>query len=100
MLFTFIDLRARKRAETALRESERFEALKLAPVPTAVCEGDSLRDAGLQRCLCGGHGLSLETSTGEDDRHIDLRPDMAASLERRRSAHPAIPLSPDSGRLV
>lgn len=39
MLFTFIDLDGRKRAELALRESEeRFEkAFRLAPVPMLIC---------------------------------------------------------------
>ncbi len=39
MLFTFIDLEARRRAEQALRQSEeRFaKAFRMAPVPMAVC---------------------------------------------------------------
>lgn len=44
MLFTFMDLEPRRKAELALRQSEeRFaKAFKLTPVPTLVCSADRL----------------------------------------------------------
>lgn len=45
MLFTFMDLEPRRKAEVALRQSEeRFaKAFKMTPVPTLVCSADRLQ---------------------------------------------------------
>jgi PAS domain S-box-containing protein len=105
MLFTFIDLEARKRTETALRESEeRFsKAFKLAPVPMAVCEGDSLHVLDFNDAFAAVTGASLETSIGEALTDIGLQPydGMAASLKRGESARnrEATLATPDGGTL-
>jgi PAS domain S-box-containing protein len=45
MLFTFADLDPRKKAETALRQSEeRFaKSFRLSPVPAAICKLDGFK---------------------------------------------------------
>lgn len=90
MLFTFIDLEARKRTEMALRESEeRFsKAFKLAPVPMAVCEGDTLRVLDINDAFAAVTGASPEDSVGAALTDVGLQPyeGMAASLKRGESA--------------
>jgi PAS domain S-box-containing protein len=90
MLFTFIDLEARKRTELALRESEeRFsKAFLLAPVPMAVCEGDTLRVLDINDAFAAATGASPEASVGEVLTDVGLQPyeGMATSLKRGDSA--------------
>ncbi|EHK63479.1 sensory box protein 10 [Achromobacter arsenitoxydans SY8] len=86
MLFTFIDLEGRKRTELALRESEeRFsKAFRLAPVPMAVCDGDTLEVLDINDAFAAATGLSLEGSEARDLPALGLLPyeGMAASLKR------------------
>jgi len=90
MLFTFIDLEARKRTEVALRESEeRFsKAFRLAPVPMAVCEGDTLHVLDINEAFAAVTGAVPEASVGQALTDLGLQPydGMAASLKRGESA--------------
>ncbi|MGE8658173.1 MAG: PAS domain S-box protein [Achromobacter sp.] len=89
MLFTFIDLEKRKRAEEALRQSEeRFsKAFRLAPVPMALCEGDSLRVLDINDAYVQAVGVSAQAGAGRELTALGLRPyeGMAASLTRGES---------------
>ncbi|MEN4919937.1 helix-turn-helix transcriptional regulator [Achromobacter spanius] len=90
MLFTFIDLEARKRTELALRESEeRFsKAFRLAPVPMAVCDGDTLEVLDINEAFAAATGGSLEDGESRDLPALGLQPyeGMVASLKRGESA--------------
>lgn len=90
MLFTFIDLEARKRTELALRESEeRFsKAFRLAPVPMAVCEGDALLVLDINEAFAAATGAAPDTAAGKALTDLGLQPyeGMAASLARGESA--------------
>jgi PAS domain S-box-containing protein len=105
MLFTFIDLEARKRTELALRESEeRFsKAFRLAPVPMALCEGDNLRVLEVNDACAEAVGASVESSVGQALTDLGLQPyeGMAASLKRGESARnrEAVLLTRDGGQL-
>lgn len=63
MLFTFMDLEPRRKAEVALRQSEeRFaKAFKLTPVPTLVCSADRLA------ILETNEAFSMATGYGAED---------------------------------
>ena len=54
MLFTFVDLEPRRRAEASLRQSdERFQkAFRMLPVPTAVLRADDLRLLDVNEAFC------------------------------------------------
>ncbi|MGB3434017.1 PAS domain S-box protein [Achromobacter sp.] len=90
MLFTFIDLESRKRTELALRESEeRFsKAFRLAPVPMAVCEGETLLALDLNDAFAAATGASPQDSVGHALTELGLRlpEDLEASLKRGESA--------------
>jgi len=66
MLFTFIDLDARKKAETSLVQSEeRFsKAFRLAPVPMVLCALPELRILEVNAAFTSGMGYSAEDVTG------------------------------------
>ena len=89
MLFTFIDLEKRKRAEEALQQSEeRFsKAFRLAPVPMALCEGESLRALDINDAFAQATGASPEDAAGQELTALGLRPfeGMAESLARGES---------------
>lgn len=90
MLLTFIDLEARKRTELALRESEeRFsKAFRLAPVPMALCEGDSLGVLDVNDAFAAAIGADTENCVGQTLSGLGLQPyeGMAAGLKRGESA--------------
>jgi len=90
MLFTFIDLEARKRTELALRESEeRFsKAFRLAPVPMAVCEGETLLALDLNDAFAAATGASPQDGIGQalTGLGLQLPEDLEASLKRGESA--------------
>ena len=89
MLFTFIDLEKRKRAEEALQQSEeRFsKAFRLAPVPMALCDGESLRALDINDAFAQAVGVSAQDGAGQDLTTLGLRPfdGMADSLARGES---------------
>ncbi|QVQ26625.1 helix-turn-helix transcriptional regulator [Achromobacter deleyi] len=105
MLFTFIDLEARKRTEVALRESEeRFsKAFRLAPVPMAVCDGVTLHVLDINEAFEAATGASLESGADVDLAGLGLRPyeGMVASLKRGESARnrEAMLTAQDGGQL-
>lgn len=105
MLFTFIDLEARKRTELALRESEeRFaKAFRLAPVPMALCEGDDLQVLDANDAFAAAVGATAESSIGQALTALGLQPyeGMAASLKRGESARnrEAALVTQDGGQL-
>ncbi len=90
MLFTFIDLEARKRTELALRESEeRFsKAFRLAPVPMAVCEGETLLALDLNDAFAAATGASSQDGIGQALTGLGLQfpEELEASLRRGESA--------------
>lgn len=90
MLFTFIDLEARKRTELALRESEeRFsKAFRLAPVPMALCDGVTLNVQEINEAFSAATGAALERGAERGLTELGLRPyeGMIASLKRGESA--------------
>ncbi|HEY9274772.1 helix-turn-helix transcriptional regulator [Achromobacter sp.] len=90
MLFTFIDVEARKRTELALRESEeRFsKAFRLAPVPMAVCEGETLLALDLNDAFAAATGASPQDSIGHALTALGLRlsEDLETNLKRGESA--------------
>lgn len=89
MLFTFIDLEKRKRAEEALQQSEeRFsKAFRLAPVPMALCEGSSLRALDINDAYAQAVGVAPGEAEGQELTALGLRPyeGMAAALARGES---------------
>ena len=66
MLFTFIDLDARKKAETSLTQSEeRFsKAFRLAPVPMMLCALPELRVLEVNAAFTTGVGYAAEDVIG------------------------------------
>jgi len=90
MLFTFIDLEARKRTELALRESEeRFsKTFRLAPVPMAVCEGETLLALDLNDAFATAAGASAQDGIGRTltGLGLQLSDELEASLKRGESA--------------
>ncbi|KPA87538.1 PAS domain S-box [Pseudomonas asplenii] len=66
MLFTFMDLEPRRRAETALRQSEeRFaKAFRLAPAPTLLCGVASRQLLDVNEALLGTTGYQAQELLG------------------------------------
>lgn len=62
MLFSFMDLEPRRKAENALRQSEeRFaKAFRLTPVPTLVCSADDLRVIEVNEAFAQTTGYLLD----------------------------------------
>ena len=69
MLFTFIDLEARKRAEDSLRQSEeRFsKAFRLAPVPMVVCRLPDFEAVEANEAFAASFGQGAATASEEDN---------------------------------
>lgn len=74
MLFTFIDLDARKKAETALAQSEeRFsKAFRLAPVPMMLCALPELSILEVNAAFTAGLGYPAEQVIGKSPMHVNL----------------------------
>ncbi|SFL24791.1 helix-turn-helix transcriptional regulator [Methylorubrum salsuginis] len=66
MLFTFADLELRKKAETALRQSEeRFaKAFRLTPVPTLLARAEDFRVTGVNEAFARVFGFDEEQVVG------------------------------------
>jgi PAS domain S-box-containing protein len=69
MLFTFIDLEARKRAEDSLRQSEeRFsKAFRLAPVPMVVCRLPGFEAVEANEAFASSFGQGAASASEEDN---------------------------------
>lgn len=80
MLFTFIDLEARKRAEMSLRESEeRFsKAFRLAPVPMIVFALHDMRVLTINDAFTAITGYAIADLQGRPIEDIGLSKDAAA----------------------
>jgi PAS domain S-box-containing protein len=74
MLFTFIDLEARKKAEISLGQSEeRFsKAFRLAPVPMMVCALPELRIVEVNAAFASVTGYAADDIRGKSASDIDL----------------------------
>ncbi len=83
MLFTFMDLEPRKKAEAALRQSEeRFaKAFRLAPVPMTINTGDRFRILDINDAFLNMTGYAAEEIIGKSVAELDWWEDPP---ERRR----------------
>lgn len=74
MLFTFMDLEPRKKAEVALRQSEeRFaKAFRLAPVPMTVSTGDRFQILDVNDAFLNATGYAAEEVIGKSVTELDL----------------------------
>ncbi|MGE8689875.1 MAG: PAS domain S-box protein [Achromobacter sp.] len=105
MLFTFIDMDARRRAELALRDSEeRFsKAFRQAPAPMALCEADDLHVQEANDAFAAAIGASVEACAGLPLPELGLPAgeDIAASLKRGESVRnrEAALITRDGGQL-
>jgi PAS domain S-box-containing protein len=74
MLFTFIDLEARKKAEISLSHSEeRFsKAFRLAPVPMMVCALPELRIIEVNTAFTVATGYTVEDTLGKITSDVGL----------------------------
>lgn len=74
MLFTFIDLDARKKAETSLAQSEeRFsKAFRLAPVPMMLCALPELRILEVNAAFTAGLGYAAKDVEGMSLSEVHL----------------------------
>ncbi|UHH11645.1 LuxR C-terminal-related transcriptional regulator [Luteimonas fraxinea] len=80
MLFSFMDLEPRRKAEDALRQSEeRFaKAFQMTPVPTLVCSADALRVMEVNEAFVTTTGLASEELLGKSLDETGLFEDRAA----------------------
>ncbi|WP_019903153.1 helix-turn-helix transcriptional regulator [Methylobacterium sp. 77] len=74
MLFTFADLELRRKAETALRQSEeRFaKAFRLTPVPTLLARADSFTITGANEAFSRIFGFGSDKVTGRSPEDLGL----------------------------
>lgn len=74
MLFTFTDLEPRRKAESALRESEeRFaKSFRLSPVPTLVCTADKQRVLDVNEAFMKTTGYAAEELIGKTVEEINV----------------------------
>jgi PAS domain S-box-containing protein len=86
MLFTFMDLEPRKKAEDALRQSEeRFsKAFRLAPVPMTVSALENFRILDVNDAFSAATGYAAEEVVGHDAAELKLfaAPAMRRQLEQ------------------
>ena len=87
MLFTFADLDPRRRAETALRQSEeRFaKSFRLSPVPATICMLDGLKVIEANEAYTKITGYAEEESVGRSSAELGVWPDRA-TRERFKQA--------------
>jgi len=93
MLFSFVDMEPRHKAETALRQSEeRFaKAFRLSPVPILVCSAGDQVVLDINEAFLDTFGYSGEELLGENIARIGLIDDknagsrLFAALEKRAS---------------
>ncbi|MBO1501809.1 helix-turn-helix transcriptional regulator [Serratia proteamaculans] len=74
MLFTFTDLEPRRKAESALRESEeRFaKSFRLSPVPTLVCTADKQRVLDINEAFIKTTGYAAEELIGKTVEELNV----------------------------
>jgi PAS domain S-box-containing protein len=83
MLFTFADLDPRKKAETALRESEeRFsKSFRLSPVPAAIYKLDGFKLLEVNEAFKTMAGFSEEEIVGRSAAELDVWSDKTAQRQ-------------------
>jgi PAS domain S-box-containing protein len=83
MLFTFADLDPRKKAETALRQSEeRFaKSFRLSPVPAAICKLDRFRLIEVNEAFKAIAGYAEEEVVGRTADELRLWSDKSAQRQ-------------------
>ena len=83
MLFTFADLELRRKAETALRQSEaRFaKAFRMTPVPTVLARGKDSRITGINEAFTRVFGLGEDRVLGRSLDEANLWANDAQRLE-------------------
>ncbi|NEU12775.1 helix-turn-helix transcriptional regulator [Methylobacterium sp. BTF04] len=74
MLFTFADLELRRKAESALRQSEeRFaKAFRLTPVPTVLARADTFTITGVNEAFSRVFGFGADKVTGRSPDDLGL----------------------------
>ncbi|MBY0259410.1 helix-turn-helix transcriptional regulator [Methylobacterium sp.] len=74
MLFTFADLELRRKAETALRQSEeRFaKAFRLTPVPTLLVRAEGFTVTGVNEAFSRVFGYGADAVTGRSPADLNL----------------------------
>jgi PAS domain S-box-containing protein len=94
MLFTFIDLEARKKAEISLSHSEeRFsKAFRLAPVPMMVCALPELRILEVNAAFAAVTGYDTDETLGKTTSDVGLWKDAKSyrELQARLDRHDEI----------
>jgi PAS domain S-box-containing protein len=87
MLFTFADLDPRRKAETALRQSEeRFaKSFRLSPVPATICMLDGLKVIEANEAYTKITGYAEDESIGRSSAELGVWPDRA-TRERFKQA--------------
>ncbi|GLQ45990.1 transcriptional regulator [Dyella lipolytica] len=94
MLFTFIDLEARKKAEISLSQSEeRFsKAFRLAPVPMMVCALPELRVIEVNTAFTKATGYAADDMLGKATSDVNLWKDvkMYREFQAKLDAHEAV----------
>ncbi|GJD36017.1 helix-turn-helix transcriptional regulator [Methylobacterium aerolatum] len=85
MLFTFADLELRRKAETALRQSEeRFaKAFRMTPVPTALTRAEDFKVTGVNEAFTRVFGMSEEGLIGRslDEAGLWVNPKQRMHVE-------------------
>jgi PAS domain S-box-containing protein len=93
MLFTFMDLDPRKKAEDALRQSEEqfSKSFRLAPVPTLISTLDGFRTLDVNESFVAASGYAAEEVVGRSPAEIQLwessasRKKLEQAVEKRGS---------------
>lgn len=87
MLFTFMDLEPRRKAEAALRQTEeRFsKAFRLAPVPMTVSSLDDLQFLDVNDAFVAATGYAAEEIIARDSASLGLWADSAVFEHFRRT---------------
>ncbi|KQT88347.1 PAS domain S-box protein [Aurantimonas sp. Leaf443] len=86
MLFTFADLEPRRKAESALRNSEEkfAKTFRLAPVPMKVCTLDGFRILDVNEAFLKETGWSIEEVVGRNAAEIELWDTAATRRKQER----------------
>jgi PAS domain S-box-containing protein len=109
MLFTFMDLEPRKKAEEALRQSEeRFsKSFRLMPVPTTISTMPGFQILDVNDAFVGATGYSAQEVIGRSAAEIDLwcsasiRKELERELERIGSIRNAdVQIKTKNGALI